>query len=75
MVTGQANVAQLSQEERDILSFLRQNVARKLALEAHTQGLPQTHPRVLRAVIAHFNLGPTLHQGFNRLVWAVALGR
>ena len=75
MVTGGANVSQLSQEECDILSFLHQNVARKLALEAHMQGLPQTHPRVLRVVRAHFNLGPTSHQGFDRLVWAIAHGQ
>ena len=50
-------------------------MARKLAIEAHTQGLPQTHPRVLRAVIRHFNLGPTSHRNFDRLVWAVAHGQ
>ena len=75
MVTGSASAPQLSQEEHDIPSFLHQNVARKLALEAHMQGLLQTHPWVLQAVRAHFNLGPTSHRAFDRLVWAVAHGQ
>ena len=75
MATGGACAPQLSQEERNILSFLHQNMAQKLALEAHTQGLPQTHPQVLQAVRAHFNLGPTSHRTFDRLVWAVAHGQ
>ncbi len=75
MATSGAHTPDLSQEERDILSFLHQNVARRLAWEAHKQGLPQTHPRVLQAVRAHFNLGPTSHRAFNRLVWAVAHGQ
>ncbi len=62
----------ITQEEIDILSFLHQNIARKLALEAHVQGRPKTHPRVVQATVAHFNLGPTSHQNFDRLVWAVA---
>ncbi len=75
MATGGARAPDVGQEEHDILSFLCQNMARRLAWEAHKQGLPQTHPRVLQAVRAHFNLGPTSHRAFDRLVWAVAHGQ
>ncbi len=74
-----ANVGRMSQpitpEEIDLLSFLRQNIARKLAIEAHTQGLAKTHPRVLRAVINHFNLGAASNRNFDRLVWRIAHGQ
>ncbi len=62
-------------EEIDLLSFLCQNVARKLELEARAQGLAETYPRVLRAVTQHFNLGPASHHNFDRLVWRVAHGQ
>ncbi len=62
-------------EEVDVLSFLHQNIARKLEIESQRQGLPKTHPRVLRAVIQHFNLGPTSHRNFDHLVWAIARGQ
>ncbi len=65
----------ITPEEIDLLSFLRQNIARKLELEAHAQGLAKTHPQVLRAVIQHFNLGPVSHRNFDRLVWHVAHGQ
>ncbi len=65
----------ITPEEVDVLSFLHQNIARKLKIKSHRQGLPKTHPRVLRAVIQHFNLGPTSHRNFDRLVWAVAHGQ
>ena len=56
----------------DLLSFLRQNIARKLAIEASAQGLGKTHPQVIRAVIAHFNLGPAPNRNFDQLVWRIA---
>ena len=62
----------ITPEETDVLSFLHQNIARKLEIESQTQGLAKTHPRVIRAVIQHFNLGPTLHRNFDHLVWAIA---
>ncbi len=65
----------LNQEERDLIGFLRQNIACRLAWEAHIQKLPQTHPRVIQAVQAYFNLGPTSHRGFDRLVRSVANGQ
>ena len=66
--------AQPNQEEQDLIAFLRQNVAWRLAWEAHLQQLPKTHPRVIHAVRAYFNLGPTSHRTFDRLVWSVAHG-
>ncbi len=75
MATGGTYSANLNQEEQDLIAFLRQNVARRLAWEAHVQKLPQTHPRVIQAMRAYFNLGPTSHRCFDRLVWAIANGQ
>ena len=75
MATSGMYTPNLSQEECDIIGFLRQNVACRLAWEASVQKLPQTHPRVIQAVWAYFNLGPTSHGGFDRLVWSVATGQ
>ncbi len=72
MASNSTGVRTITREEIDILSFLCQNIAQKLALEAHQQGRPKTHPRVVQATVVHFNLGPTSHQNFDRLVWAVA---
>ena len=47
----------------------------KLEIEAATQGLAKTHPWVLRAVIAHFNLGLAANRNFDRLVWKIAHGQ
>ncbi len=66
------NVRAISVEELDLLSFLRQNIARKLEIEALRQGLPKTHPRVCQAVVRYFNLGPAPNQNFDRLVWQIA---
>ncbi len=62
-------------EELDLLSFLRQNIARKLAIESVKQGLPQTYPRVVQAVVHYFNLGPAPNQHFDCLVWRIAHGQ
>ena len=62
-------------EEINLLSFLHQNVVRKLEVEVAAQGLAETHPQVLRAVIQHFNLGPASNRNFNRLVWHIAHGQ
>ncbi len=75
MALDNRGVCQITREEVDILSFSRQNIARKLALEAHQQGRPKTHPWVVQATVTYFNLGPTSHQNFDRLVWAVAHGQ
>ncbi len=71
VATGQVITA----EEIDLLSFLRQNIARKLEIEAATQGLAKTHPWVLRAVISHFNLGLASNRNFDWLVWKIAHGQ
>ncbi len=67
-----ANVRSISVQELDLLSFLRQNVARKLEIEASRQVLPETHPRVCQAVVRYFNLGPAPNQNFDGLVWRIA---
>ncbi len=55
-------------EETELLSFLRQNIQRKLAEEAERQGLS----RVVQAVVRYFSLGPLPHNIINRLVWRLA---
>ncbi len=65
----------ITTEEIDLLSFLRQNLVRKLEIEAAAQGLAKTHPRVLRAIITHFNLGPAANRNFDCLVWRIAHGQ
>ncbi len=59
-------------EEMELLSFLHQNVLRKLAEEAERQGLSERDPRVVQVVVAYFNKGPLPHNIFNRLVWRLA---
>ena len=59
-------------EETELLSFLHQNIVRKLCEEAAKQNLSERDPRVVQAVVHHFNLGPTSPQIFNRLVWQLA---
>ncbi len=75
MAANPGHVQPITLEEIDLLSFLRQNIARKLEFEARAQGLAKTHPQVLRAVIQYFNLGPTSHLNSDRLVWAIAHGQ
>ncbi len=69
------NVHNMSTEELDLLSFLKQNITRKLEIEASKQGLPRTHPRVCQAVVRYFNLGPAPNQNFDQLVWRIAHGQ
>ncbi len=70
-----ANAQTITVEEVDLLSFLRQNVVRKLEIEAVRQRLRRTHPRVVQAVVHCFNLGPAPNQTFDRLVWHIAHGQ
>ena len=58
--------------EIDLLSFLRQNITCKLAIEVTAQGLEKKYSWVIRAVIAHFNLGPAANRNFDHLVWRIA---
>ena len=48
--------------------FVKQNIVRKLLIEAEHLGLPPTHKEVLKAVVSHFNLGPHPHRVFECLV-------
>ncbi len=66
------NMRTISAQELDLLSFLRQNIVRKLEIEAARQGLPKTHPQFCQAVIRYFNLGPAPNQNFDHLVWRIA---
>ncbi len=59
-------------EETELLSFLRQNVLRKLSEEAERQGLSERDPYVVQAVVGYFNKGPLTHHIFNCLVWRLA---
>ncbi len=67
-----ANARYITPEEIDLLGFLHQNIMQKLEEEAARQGLTRTHPWVIQAVVRHFNLGPSPHQVFDRLVWRIA---
>ncbi len=70
-----ANSQIITVEEIDLLSFLRQNIARKLEMESVRLRLPRMHPRVVQAVVCHFNLGPAPNQNFDQLVWRIAHGQ
>ena len=59
-------------EETELLSFLHQNVIRKLCEEAQKQGLPKTDPWVVQAVVLYFNIGPAPHGVFHNLVHRLA---
>ncbi len=54
--------------EETELSFLRQNIIRKICQEVARPGWPRNDPRVIQAVCAHFNLGPTPYRVFQALV-------
>ncbi len=42
-------------EEIELLSFLRQNIVRRICVEAERQGLSKRDMRVVQAVVAYFN--------------------
>ncbi len=75
MAANAARAQLITTEEIDLLSFLRQNIMRKLEIEAAAQGLVKTPPWVIRVVISHFNLGPASNRNFDRLVWRIAHGQ
>ncbi len=56
----------------ELLSFLRQNIIRKLLEEANTQQRDKRDPLVIAAVVAYFNLGPAPHGLFHNLVHQLA---
>ncbi len=59
-------------EETEILSFIRQNIIQKICQEATRQGRARNDPQVIQAICAHFNLGPTPHRVFQALVHRLA---
>ncbi len=67
-----AVVRDITLEETELLSFLRQNIQRKLHLEAERQGLSKRDPRVVQAVVRYFSLGALPNHFFNQLVWRLA---
>ncbi len=62
----------ITQQEEELLSFLRQNIVRKLLEISSQWGLPVTNPQVTQAVSCYFNCGPAPHQVFDNLVWQIA---
>ena len=71
MVTNQARW-EITSDEIELLSFLCQNIIRKLCEEAARQGKDMTDPWVIQAVVQHFNVSPTPHGVFNNLVHSMA---
>ncbi len=67
-----ANAQNITSEEIELLGFLHQNIVHKLEEESACQGLIKTHLCVVQVVVRHFNLGPSPHQVFDRLVWCIA---
>ncbi len=70
MATNQARI--ITNTEIELLSFLRQNIIRKLLEEASVQQRDKRDPLVIAAVVAYFNLGPTPHSLFHNLVHQLA---
>ncbi len=62
-------VRDITLEETELLSFLMQNVQRKLHIEAERQGLSKRDPRVVQVVVRYFSLGALPNHFFNQLVW------
>ncbi len=57
-----ANVPRfITANEIELLSFLRQNVIRKLLEEAAKQNRNKRDPLVIAMVVEYFNLGPAPH--------------
>ncbi len=70
MATNQPRI--ITVEEIELLSFLRQNVIRKICEEAEKQGRDRMDPRVIRAVVSYFNVGPAPHRVFHNLMHKLA---
>ncbi len=64
-----AELRDITVEEIELLSFLRQNIVRCICEEAERQGLSERDMRVVQAVVAYFNRGPAPYHIFNRSVW------
>ncbi len=70
MATNQ--VRMITTAEIELLSFLRQNIIRKLLEEVATQNRDKRDLQVIAAVVAYFNLGPAPHGLFHNLVHQLA---
>ncbi len=58
--------------EIELLSFLRQNVVRKLLEEVARQNRNKRDPQVIAVVVTYFNLGPAPHGLFHNTVHQIA---
>ncbi len=67
-----AEPCEITFEEIELLSFLRQNIIHHICEEAERQGLSKRDVRVVQAVVAYFNQGPAPHHIFNHFVWHLA---
>ncbi len=62
----------ITAQEIELISFIKQNIVRKLLELSSQWGLPVTNPQVTQAVSQYFNCGPAPHQIFDNLVWQIA---
>ncbi len=62
----------ISQQEEELLSFLKQNIICKLIEFSSQWGLSPMNPQVTQAVSRYFNVGPVPHQVSDNLVWQLA---
>ena len=62
----------ITQQEEELLSFLKQNIIHKLIEFSSQWGLSPTNPQVTQAISRYFNIGPAPHQVFDNLVWQLA---
>ena len=62
----------ITQQEEELLSFLKQNIMHKLIKISSQWGLAPMNPQVTQAVSRYFNVGPVPHQVFDNLVWQLA---
>ncbi len=62
----------IATNEIELLSFLRQNMVRKLLEEVTRQNRDKRDPQVIAAVVTYFNLGPAPHGLFHNTVHQIA---
>ncbi len=62
----------ITQQEEELLSFLKQNIIHKLIEISSQWGLVPTNPQVTQAVSCYLNVGPVPYQVFDNLVWQLA---
>ncbi len=62
----------ITNNEIELLSFLRQNVVRKLLEEVSRQNRDKRDPLVIAVVVQYFNLGPAPHGLFYNTVHQIA---